>query len=83
MGLAGHESHHARHGRSSGRGAREALAAPALWDSLPIDYRHHAHGYTDFWSAYRDLFPEAQHTYCGKESGQTNPIERLVVLQYK
>ena len=44
-------------------GAREALAAQALWDSLPIEYRHHAHGYTDFWSAYCDIFPEAQHTY--------------------
>ena len=24
-------------------GARDGLAAQALWDSLPIEYRHHAH----------------------------------------
>jgi len=58
-------------------GAREALAAQALWDTLLFEYRHHAQGYTDFWGAYRDLFPEAQPTPCGQESGQTNPIERF------
>jgi len=58
-------------------GARDALAAQALWDTLPFEYRNHAHCYIDFWGAYRDIFPEIQYTCCGKESGQTNPIERF------
>ena len=54
-------------------GARDGLAAQALWDSLPFEYRHHAHGYTDFWGAYRDLFPEAQPTPCGQRVRPDQP----------
>ena len=58
-------------------GDRSAKGAKALWDSLPVVYQKNARCYTDFWEAYGSIFPEDRHHAVGKESGQTNHIERF------
>ena len=58
-------------------GDRSQNGAQGLWDSLPVVYRQHAVCYTDFWEAYRVIFPAKQHQAVGKETGLTNKIERL------
>ena len=58
-------------------GDRSRQGAQALWDSLPEAYRQSAAFYTDFWEAYRKVFPEDRHTAVGKETGLTNHIERF------
>ncbi|GBE76689.1 hypothetical protein myaer87_39160 [Microcystis aeruginosa NIES-87] len=32
---------------------------------------------TDFWESYKTVIPSKRHRAVGKETGQTNPIERL------
>jgi IS1 family transposase/transposase-like protein len=58
-------------------GRRDAAAAQALWASLPQVYRERAVSYTDFWEAYQTVIPPERHHAVGKESGQTNHIERF------
>lgn len=58
-------------------GDRSAAGAQALWDSLPEVYQRSAVCHTDFWEAYRAIFPEARHRPSGKDSGQTSHIERF------
>ena len=58
-------------------GSRNVKGAKALWDSLPSVYRQCAVSYTDFWAAYGRIFPSKRHHAVGKETGQTNHIERL------
>jgi insertion element IS1 protein InsB len=58
-------------------GDRSADSAKALWLSLPFVYRQCAMSYTDFWSAYAVIFPPKRHQAVGKESGQTNHVERF------
>lgn len=58
-------------------GLRDESGAQALWDSLPARYRQCAVCYTDFWSAYGNVFPMKRHQTVGKESGRTNYIERF------
>jgi len=58
-------------------GDRSAESAKGLWESLPGVYRQCAVSYTDFWEAYATIFPSKRHHAVGKESGQTNHIERL------
>ena len=58
-------------------GRRDADAAQALWASLPAVYRENAVSYTDFWEAYGTAIPAERHHAVGKESGQTNHIERF------
>jgi len=53
-------------------GARSRAGAEALWQSLPPLYRQCAVCYTDFWSAYEEIFPKARHRAVGKKSGKTN-----------
>src|ERR671933_1554957 len=52
-------------------------AARGLWNSLPAVYRQCAVSYTDFWSAYGIVFPKKRHRAVGKDTGQTNYIERF------
>lgn len=52
-------------------------SARKLWASLPGVYRQCAVAYTDFWEAYQKVIPRTRHRAVGKESGQTNHIERL------
>lgn len=39
--------------------------ARVLWDSLPPVYRQCAICYTDFWHAYRHIFPTKRHRTIG------------------
>ena len=58
-------------------GSRDATGARALWDGLPPVYRQCAQCYTDFWAAYGLVFPAKRHQAVGKDTGQTNHIERF------
>jgi len=58
-------------------GDRGAKSAQELWNSLPPVYRQCAVSYTDFWEAYNTIFPSTRHRAVGKETGQTNHIERF------
>ena len=58
-------------------GQRDKDGARGLWNSLPAVYRQCAVSYTDFWSAYGIVFPKKRHRAVGKDTGQTNYIERF------
>jgi len=58
-------------------GDRTRRSAQKLWQSLPSVYRQCAVAYTDFWHAYCQVIPSKRHRAVGKETGQTNHIERL------
>ena len=58
-------------------GHRSQDGAQGLWDALPRVYRQCAVFYTDFWSAYNEVFPSKRHQSVGQESGKTSYIERL------
>lgn len=58
-------------------GDRSRDGAQALWESIPEFYRQNARFYTDFWEAYQRVFPVDRHQSVGKETGETNHIERL------
>ncbi|MBE7385874.1 MAG: IS1 family transposase [Leptolyngbya sp. SIO1E4] len=58
-------------------GDRSRAGAQAFWDSMPPIYRQCAVCYTDFWEAYERVLPAKRHRAVGKESGQTNHIERF------
>lgn len=58
-------------------GTRRKATARQLWASLPAVYRQCAVCYTDFWEAYVAVLPAKRHRAVGKESGQTNHIERF------
>ncbi len=58
-------------------GARTKATARRLWASLPPVYRQCAVCYTDYWEAYAAILPSKRHRAVGKDSGQTNHIERF------
>ena len=58
-------------------GERSRKGAEGLWQSLPPLYRQCAVCYTDFWSAYDQVFPQSRHIAVNKTSGKTNGIERF------
>lgn len=58
-------------------GDRSQATAEQLWNSLPGVYRQCAVSYTDFWEAYSIILPSCRHRAVGKETGQTNHIERF------
>lgn len=58
-------------------GERSRNGAEGLWQSLPPLYRQCAICYTDFWSAYDQIFPQSRHIAVNKTSGKTNGIERF------
>ncbi len=58
-------------------GDRSRDGTRGLWDALPAVYRQCAVAYTDFWSAYDEVFPVKRHQSVGKESGKTSYIERF------
>ena len=58
-------------------GDRSRKSAKKLWESLPSVYRQCTVAYTDFWEAYKTVIPSKRHRAVGKETGQTNHIERL------
>ena len=58
-------------------GTRSYQGAKQLWSSLPAVYRQCAVARTDFWKAYKQVFPSKRHKSVGKETGLTNHIERF------
>jgi insertion element IS1 protein InsB len=56
-------------------GDRSEATCRQLWERIPEAYRH-CHTFSDFWEAYQLVFSEATHSSVGKDSGQTNHIER-------
>jgi insertion element IS1 protein InsB len=56
-------------------GDRSEVTCRRLWQRIPTDYRRGL-CFTDFWDAYGKVIPDDQHCPGGKESGQTNHIER-------
>lgn len=58
-------------------GERSEKGARGLWNSLPPVYRQCAICYTDFWTSYQNVLPDARHKAVGKETGKTNHIERF------
>ena len=58
-------------------GNRSRDGAAGLWRSLPAQNLQCAVCYTDFWSAYNQIFPECRHRAVSKTSGKTNGIERF------
>ena len=56
-------------------GDRSEATCRKLWERIPAAYRE-CHSYSDFWEAYQQVFPEETHQAVGKESGQTNHVER-------
>ena len=56
-------------------GDRSAETCRKLWNKIPEAYRH-CQSVSDFWEAYQKVFPIETHRSVGKESGQTNHMER-------
>ena len=57
-------------------GNRGEQTCRKLWERIPESYRAEGLFYSDFWESYRKVFPEDRHQAVGKESGQTNHVER-------
>jgi insertion element IS1 protein InsB len=55
---------------------RSAESCRRLWERIPAAYRNRRK-FSDFWEAYQIVLPEATHHPVGKESGETNHIERF------
>ncbi len=56
-------------------GDRSEASCRQLWERIPDEYKK-CHTYSDFWEAYQNVFPSETHQSVGKESGQTNHVER-------
>jgi len=56
-------------------GDRSEATCRLLWQAIPQAYKH-CQTYSDFWEAYSNVFPKETHHSVGKESGQTNHMER-------
>lgn len=56
-------------------GDRSQATCERLWAAIPAAYKH-CQTYSDFWEAYANVFLEETHQSVGKESGQTNHMER-------
>jgi len=56
-------------------GDRSEETCRELWKQIPQSYRG-CRSFSDFWEAYQKVFPEETHESVGKDSGQTNHMER-------
>ena len=56
-------------------GDRSELSCRELWNKIPEVYRD-CHTFSDFWDAYLKVFATGKHHSVGKESGETNHVER-------
>ena len=56
-------------------GDRSIKTCRKLWKLIPDEYRTCC-SYSDFWDAYEKVFPKETHRSVGKDSGQTNHMER-------
>jgi len=60
---------------ASAIGNRSEDTCRRLWKDIPPEYRT-CPSLSDFWNAYQKVFPEETHQSVGKDSGETNHIER-------
>ena len=56
-------------------GDRSAKSCRKLWQRIPAAFRT-GHCFSDFWAADQQVIPPKQHWAVGKESGETNHVER-------
>jgi len=56
-------------------GDRSETTCQKLWQAIPEAYKH-CQTYSDFWNAYANIFPKETHQSVGKDSGQTDHMER-------
>ena len=56
-------------------GDRSEDTCRRLWEEIPAPYRLCA-TFSDFWDAYKKVFPEETHQSIGKETGLTAHVER-------
>jgi insertion element IS1 protein InsB len=56
-------------------GDRSETSCLQLWRRIPTAYVR-CHSFSDFWEAYQHVFATDRHQSVGKDSGQTNHIER-------
>ena len=56
-------------------GDRSKTTCLRLWQTIPEEYKH-CRTFSDFWSAYRSVFPAETHHCVGKETGETAHMER-------
>ncbi len=56
-------------------GDRSKATCLRLWTAIPDAYKH-CHTFSDFWRAYREVFPAETHRCVGKETGETAHMER-------
>lgn len=56
-------------------GDRSVKTCRKLWALIPDEYKTCC-SYSDFWDAYEKVFPKETHRSVGKESGETNHMER-------
>ena len=56
-------------------GDRSEKSCRKLWERIPHAYKK-LHSYSDFWECYQKVFPKQTHQSVGKESGETNHVER-------
>jgi len=56
-------------------GDRRKATCLRLWTAIPDAYKH-CHTFSDFWIAYRQVFPAETHRCVGKETGKTAHMER-------
>ena len=56
-------------------GDRNEETCRKLWDRIPDECRR-CRTFSDFWDTYEKVFPKETHRSVGKESGETNHVER-------
>lgn len=56
-------------------GDRSEKSCRKLWERIPDEYKQCC-SYSDFWQAYQKVFPSQTHQSVGKDSGETNHVER-------
>ncbi|HCK65156.1 MAG TPA: hypothetical protein DHW49_02730 [Anaerolineae bacterium] len=56
-------------------GNRDEERCQTLWELVPEEYRR-SMIYSDFYATYEKVLQNAQHQRVGKDSGQTNHVER-------
>jgi IS1 family transposase/transposase-like protein len=56
-------------------GDRSETSCLQLWRRIPLAYKR-CSSFSDFWNAYQRIFAQDRHQSVGKDSGQTNHIER-------
>ncbi len=56
-------------------GDRSEASCLQLWRRIPLAYKH-CYSFSDYWDSYATVFATDRHQSVGKESGETNHIER-------